>query len=189
MQQRSVGGEKDVGVIALSPRKRPCHSAPVKRPAERRNLSRNRLAPAKAHDTRSRARRTSETRVERLGETAGVYKPPRPLRPPLFPSQRLALNCSRLPPAQHVTPPSPSALLPSPLLSPRRSPRSPSTTRPSFTSSTFKPPTCTTSPTSSSVRHSFLRPPRPPWDDDREGGVVTVTSRSHFRPPLFACSL
>ena len=102
MQQRSVGGEKDVGVIALSPRKRPCHSAPVKRPAERRNLSRNRLAPAKAHDTRSRARRTSETRVERLGETAGVYKPPRPLRPPLFPSQRLALNCSRLPPAQHV---------------------------------------------------------------------------------------
>ena len=30
--------------------------------------------------------------------------------------------------------------------------------------------------TSSSVRHSFLRP-RPPWDDDREGGVVTVTSR------------
>ena len=75
-----------------------------------------------------------------------------------------------------LTLPSHTAFPPIPLASPRRGPLSPSTTRPSFTSSTFKPPTCTTSPTSSSVRHSFLRP-RPPWDDDREGGVVTVTSR------------
>jgi len=72
-------------------------------------------------------------------------------------------------PASSLTPPSHTSSPPIPLGSPRRGPRSPSTTRPSSTSSTFKPPTCATSATSSSVRHFFLRP--------REGGVVTATSR------------
>jgi hypothetical protein len=90
---------------------------------------------------------------------------PRPSPPASSPllSPRPAPESSPTPPGSHT------AFPPIPLASPRRGPRSTSTTLPSSTSSNFKPPTCTTSPTSSSVRHFFLRP--------REGGVVTVTSR------------
>jgi len=102
----------------------------------------------------------------RLALRASPSSGPRPRPSPPASSPLLSPSPA---PASSPTPPSHTAFPPIPLPSPRRGPRPPSTTRPSSTSFNFKPPTCTTSPASSSVRHFSLRP--------REGGVVTVTSR------------